>query len=77
MSNDQGAIEKQRFHRNIELCAWMQRFPVINPDAQWPVYLTDLSRVKPGTAKWWLAFRKAEREHKAREFLDAHGVCRV
>lgn len=71
------AIEKQRFHRNIELCAWMQRFPVINPNAQWPVYLTDLALVKPGTAEWWLAFRKAERAHKAREFLDAHGVCRV
>jgi hypothetical protein len=68
-------IEKKRFYRNIELCAFMQRFPVLNPQAQWPVYITDLKRIKPGTQKAWLAFRKAEHAHRARQWLTAHGLC--
>jgi len=68
-------IEKNRFARNVELCAWMQRFPVINPNAQWPVYVTDPSKVKPGAEGQWRAFRNAEKAGKAREWLDAHGLC--
>lgn len=70
-------IEKNRFARNVELCAWMQRFPVINRNAQWPVYVTDPASVKPGADAQWRAFRNAEKAGKAREWLDAHGMCRV
>jgi hypothetical protein len=68
-------IERKRFYRNIELCAWMQRFPVLNPHAEWLVYVTDLKRIKPGTQKAWLEFRKAEHAHLARQWLTAHGLC--
>ena len=68
-------IEKKRFYRNLELCAWMQRFPVLNPQAQWLVYITDLKRIKPGTQKAWLAFRKAEHAHRPRQWLTARGLC--
>lgn len=70
------AIEKNRFNRNVELCAWMQRFPVINPNALWPVYLTDPAKVKPGAQAQWRAFRNAEKAGNARAWLDAHGMCR-
>ncbi|MGZ3504136.1 MAG: ArnT family glycosyltransferase [Vulcanimicrobiaceae bacterium] len=69
------AIEKNRFNRNLELCAWMQRFPVINPAAQWPVYETDPAKVLPGAEAQWRAFRDAEKAGKGREWLDAHGMC--
>lgn len=68
-------IERDRFNKNIELCAWMQRFRVINPAADWPVYVTDPSRVKPGAEVQWRAFRNAERAGHARQWLDAHGLC--
>ncbi len=70
------AIEKNRFNRNVELCAWMQRFPVINPNAQWPVYLTDPARVKPGAEAQWRSFRNAEKAGDARAWLDGRGICR-
>ena len=68
-------IEKNRFNRNVELCAWMQRFPVMNPNAQWPVFQTDPALVKPGAEAQWRAFRNAEKAGHAREWLDAHGLC--
>jgi hypothetical protein len=68
-------VEKNRFNRNVELCAWMQRFPVLNPNAQWPVYVTDPARIKPGAEGQWRAFRNAEKAGRAREWLDAHHVC--
>ncbi|HEY9179385.1 MAG TPA: hypothetical protein VIO32_01620, partial [Candidatus Baltobacteraceae bacterium] len=69
-------IERNRFNRNVELCAWMQRFPVRNPNAQWPVYETDPAKTKPGAQSQWRAFRNAEKAGHAREWLDAHGMCR-
>lgn len=69
-------IEKNRFKRNVELCAWMQRFPVINPKAEWPVFVTDPVKVKPEAEAQWRAFRNAEKAGKARAWLDAHGMCR-
>ncbi|HEV3152547.1 MAG TPA: glycosyltransferase family 39 protein [Candidatus Baltobacteraceae bacterium] len=69
-------IEKNRFNRNVELCAWMQRFPVINPDAEWIVYVTDPARVKPGAEQQWRAFRNAEKMGNARVWLDRRGLCR-
>ncbi len=68
-------IEKNRFNRNVELCAWMQRFPVINPNAQWPVYHTDPALVKPTAEQQWRSFRNAELRGRARQWLDEHGVC--
>jgi hypothetical protein len=70
-------IEKNRFARNVELCAWMQRFPVINANAQWPVYVTDPSKIKPGAEAQWRAFRNAEKAGNAREWLDRHNLCNV
>lgn len=69
------AIERNRFNHNVELCAWMQRFPVVNPRAQWPVYVTDPSRIVPNAEQQWRAFRKAEKQGLARAWLDAHGLC--
>jgi hypothetical protein len=70
-------IEKNRFNRNVELCAWMQRFPVLNPNAQWPVYVTDPAHVRPGAEQQWRAFRDAEKAGDARSWLHAHHVCPV
>jgi len=55
------AIERRRFERNVELHAWLERFPVLNANAAWPVYETDLSRVLPGSEERWRAFRRAEK----------------
>ncbi|HEY8314311.1 MAG TPA: glycosyltransferase family 39 protein [Candidatus Baltobacteraceae bacterium] len=68
-------IEQNRFNKNVELCAWMQRFPVMNPNAQWIVYETDPKKIKPGAQVRWLAFRKAEFAGNARAWLDANGLC--
>ncbi len=71
------SIEDNRFRRNLELCAWMSRFPVQNANAQWPVYETDPARVLPGAENFWQAFRNAERTGGGRAFLDAHGLCQL
>jgi hypothetical protein len=55
----------------------MQRFPVINANAQWPVYVTDPSKIKPGAEAQWRAFRNAEKAGNAREWLDRHNLCNV
>lgn len=68
-------IERNRFARNVELCAWMQRFPVVNPRAQWPVYLTDPAKIKPAAEAQWRAFRNAEKAGHARAWLTAHRLC--
>lgn len=69
------SIEDNRFRKNVELCAWMSRFPVRDPNARWPVYETDPARELPGAERFWRAFRDAERAGKGRAFLNAHGVC--
>lgn len=71
------SVEDNRLHRNLELCAWLQRFPVRNAAAQWPVYETDPARERPGADAFWQAFRVAERAGHGRGFLDQHGVCLV
>jgi hypothetical protein len=55
------AIENNRFKRNVELYAWMQRFPVRNPDAMWPLYETDPAKILPGAEERWQAFRRKEK----------------
>jgi hypothetical protein len=71
------SIEDNRLRHNVELCAWLQRFPVIDGGARWPVYETDPAKIVPGAERLWRAFRNAERAGTARVFLDAHGLCRV
>ncbi|MBC5828616.1 MAG: glycosyltransferase family 39 protein [Candidatus Eremiobacteraeota bacterium] len=58
------AIENNRFKKNVELYAWMQRFPVINSHAKWPVYQTQNSMMLPGAEARWRAFRRAEKAGK-------------
>jgi 4-amino-4-deoxy-L-arabinose transferase-like glycosyltransferase len=69
------SVEDNRLRRNVELCAWLQRFPVINPAAEWPVYQTERSKQLPNADRFWRAFRDAERAGRARAFLDAHHEC--
>lgn len=72
------SIEDNRLRRNLELCAWMSRFPLVNANTPgWPVYETDPARVLPGAQAFWSAFRTAERAGKGRAFLDAHRVCEL
>jgi len=60
------AIEPGRLRRNVELYAWLQRFPLANPDARWPLYETDPAKILPGAEARWKAFRRAEKAHRAR-----------
>lgn len=65
------SVENDRFERNIELCAWMQRFPRMQAATTWPVYVTDPALVKPAAKRFWRAFRRAERAGHAAAFLKA------
>ncbi len=69
------SIEENRLRRNLELCAWLQRFPVLNPQAAWLVYETDPAKELPSADKFWRAFRSAEARGQGRAFLDAHHRC--
>jgi len=71
------SIEDARLRHNLDLCAWLQRFPLLDARAQWPVYQTDPAKVLPGADRFWRAFRTAARAGAGRAFLDAHGRCRV
>jgi hypothetical protein len=57
------AIENRRLKRNVELSAWLERFPVANPNAKWPVYETDYAKELPGAEARWQEFRRRERAH--------------
>jgi hypothetical protein len=69
------AVENRRFRHNLELCAWLQRFPVSTAPGNWPVYATDPRRLVPNAERFWRAFRAAERSGQGRAFLDAHHAC--
>ena len=71
------SIEDNRLRRNLELCAWLQRFPVRNTGAAWPVYETDPAKMLPGADTFWKRFRAAERAGRGRAFLDAHRACTI
>ncbi len=71
------SVEDNRLRRNVELCAWLQRFPLAAANTDWPVYITDPQRMLPGADRFWRAFRVAERQGGGRAFLDAANVCRV
>ncbi len=55
------AVEPARLRRNVELAAWLERFPVRNADAAWPVYETDPAQILPDAEQRWRAFRNAEK----------------
>lgn len=57
------AVEPKRLARNVELSHWLERFPLLDPAAKWPVYVTDPAQELPGAEAKWQAFRKREREH--------------
>ena len=54
------SIEDGRLLRNLELCHWLERFPLLDPAAAWPVYQTDPALQLSGADARWRAFRKAE-----------------
>jgi len=62
------AIERNRFEKNVELYNWMQRFPVLNASATWPVYQTDPAKTLPGAEQRWKAFRRAEKAGHASQY---------
>lgn len=69
------SIEDGRLRRNLELCAWLARFPLVSGASDWPVYHTDPDTMLPNADAFWQAFRRAERSGAGRRFLNAHGVC--
>jgi hypothetical protein len=54
------AVEPKRLKHNLELYAWLARFPV-DARARWPVYQTDNAKILPGAQARWQAFRRAEK----------------
>ena len=69
------SIEDRRLRRNDDLCAWLQRFPMVDARMRWPVYHTDPAMVKPGADAFWRAYRTAALAGNGREFLNRHGLC--
>ena len=55
------AVEPKRLARNVELSHWLERFPLLDPNAKWPVYVTDPAKVLPGAEERWQDFRRKER----------------
>jgi hypothetical protein len=55
------AIEANRLARNVELAAWLQRFPTLGGRHLWPVYVTDPAHEVPGAEARWQAFRRREK----------------
>ncbi len=70
------SIEDNRLRLNMELCAWLQRFPMFGAGG-WTVYETDPAKVSPQADGFWREFRRAERAGSGRAFLGANGRCRV
>jgi Dolichyl-phosphate-mannose-protein mannosyltransferase len=55
------SVEHTRLKQtNLELYCWLDRFPVLDPHAAWPVYQTDPAKVQPGAEERWRAFRRRE-----------------
>lgn len=55
------AVEKNRFEANQDLAAWMERFPLRNERALWPVYETDPGKMLSGSEQRWQRYRAHER----------------
>jgi hypothetical protein len=54
------SVEHQRLKHNVELYAWLARFPV-DETKRWPVYETDYAKILPGAEARWQAFRRTEK----------------
>lgn len=54
------SVEHKRLKHNVELYAWLARFPV-DEGRRWPVYDTDPDKMLPGAEERWRAFRRAEK----------------
>jgi len=58
-------VEPERLKRNIELAAWLRRFPILHyPGLHWTVYQTDPAQTLPNAEATWHAFRIDERLHR-------------
>jgi hypothetical protein len=57
------SVEHKRLKHNVELYAWLARFPV-DESQRWPVYETDPDKILPGAEERWQAFRRAEKTGK-------------
>ncbi len=57
------AVEPKRLAKNVELSHWLERFPVLDPAAKWPVYETDPTKLLPGAEQRWQDFRRREKAH--------------
>lgn len=58
-------VEPDRLARNVELAAWLKRFPLLDtPPGVWQVYVTDPDQTVPGAEAAWRAFRKREKAGK-------------
>ncbi len=55
------AVEPKRLRRNVELYAWLQRFPLLHAGARWPVYVTDPHHEVAGAEARWRRFRELEK----------------
>jgi Dolichyl-phosphate-mannose-protein mannosyltransferase len=71
------SIEDNRLRDNIDLCAWLSRFPVLAIPGPWPVYQTDPHKEARNADAFWKAFRVADRAGRGRAFLDARRTCVV
>ena len=59
------AAESNRLAHNVELNAWLARFPLLDtPPHTWHVYVTDPDRQVPGAEKAWRTFRDHEKQGK-------------
>lgn len=57
------AVEPRRLARNVELAAWLERFPLLaGSGSRWPTYVTDPAHVLAGSEARWRAFRSRERK---------------
>lgn len=69
------SIESRSLHRNMLLCAWLQRFPIVNPKGAWPVYDTDPAKELPAGVQFFDDFLAAQKHGRARVFLSKRKVC--
>ncbi len=52
------SIEHSRLKRNADLYEWLGGFPLLDPQARWPVYVTDYAKRLPGAEQRWRAYRR-------------------
>ncbi|MBV8197243.1 MAG: hypothetical protein JO263_03850, partial [Candidatus Eremiobacteraeota bacterium] len=71
------SVEDLRFRENRELCVWLQRFPLVETGAGWPVYHTDPALASDRGETLWKAYRRAEAAGNASRFLATTGLCPI